>query len=97
MLRATRETELMAIYPGHVVCKWIGNSRAIAQKHYLQVTDEDYAKAATQNPTQQAAISTGIEVNDAEPLNQNHPVFPSDSAAFSSVQDFQWAVQGSNL
>ncbi len=44
-LRATRETELMETFPAHVVCKWIGNSQAIAQKHYLQVTEEHFARA----------------------------------------------------
>src|SRR5262249_42560705 len=34
-LRASRETELAAQFPIHVVCQWIGNSAAIAAKHYL--------------------------------------------------------------
>lgn len=29
----------------HVVCAWIGNSEPVAAKHYLQVTDEHYARA----------------------------------------------------
>src|SRR5262249_43322526 len=37
-LRASRQTELAADYPLHVVCAWIGNSEAVAEKHYLQVT-----------------------------------------------------------
>ncbi len=61
-LRATRETELAETFPLHVVCAWIGNSSAIAAKHYLQVTDEHFEAAikgegagekAAQNPTQQ--------------------------------------------
>ena len=46
-LRASRETELAATFPLHVVCAWIGNSALIAQKHYLQVTDADFERAAT--------------------------------------------------
>jgi len=59
-LRSTRETELAETYPIHVVCQWIGNSQAVAAKHYLQVTDEHYRQAAAapkcaaQNPAQQA-------------------------------------------
>lgn len=49
-LRATRETELAADYPLHVVCEWIGNSRPVALKHYLRVTDADFEKAATATP-----------------------------------------------
>jgi integrase len=44
-LRATRETELVRRFPIHVVCAWLGNSPRVAQKHYLQVTDSDFAKA----------------------------------------------------
>ena len=45
----------------HVVCQWIGNSAAVAAKHYLQVTDEHFrqgaevTKSAAQNPAQQPA------------------------------------------
>jgi integrase len=45
-MRASRETELSAEYPLHVVCAWIGNSPQVARDHYLQVTDEHYRQAA---------------------------------------------------
>jgi integrase len=45
-LRASRETELAAEHPLHVVCAWIGNTATIAQKHYLQVTDDYFERAA---------------------------------------------------
>lgn len=44
-LRASRQTELAETYPIHVVCDWIGNSRAVAQEHYLQVTDDHFERA----------------------------------------------------
>ena len=44
-LRASRETELAAEHPIHVVCQWIGNTAAVAAKHYLTVRDEDYDRA----------------------------------------------------
>jgi integrase len=44
-LRSTRQTELEESFPSHVVCAWIGNSEAVAKKHYLQVTDEHFSKA----------------------------------------------------
>ena len=47
-LRSTRETELCDRFPEHVVCKWIGNSRAVAAEHYLQLTDEHFARAAAE-------------------------------------------------
>jgi hypothetical protein len=54
-LRASRETELAATYPLHVVCAWIGNTATIAQKHYLQVTD-DYFERATQGGAKSGAL-----------------------------------------
>ena len=50
-LRSTRQTELAETFPLHVVTEWVGNSDAVAMKHYLQVTDDHFRKA-TQNPTQ---------------------------------------------
>ena len=50
-LRSTRQTELEEIFPSHVVCNWIGNTQAVAAKHYLQTTDEHFEKAV-QNPVQ---------------------------------------------
>ena len=45
-LRATRQTELEAEFPLHVVCRWLGHSPGVARKHYLPVTDEHFARAA---------------------------------------------------
>jgi integrase len=45
-LRATRETELVKDHPVHLVCNWLGNSIEVANRHYLQVTEEDYRRAA---------------------------------------------------
>jgi len=56
-LRSTRETELMETYPAHVVCRWIGNSEAVAKKHYLQVTDAHFEKAAVPKRVEMVAIS----------------------------------------
>ena len=46
-LRSSRETELVQQFSLHVVCAWLGNSEIIAQKHYLQVTEDDYKLAAS--------------------------------------------------
>jgi hypothetical protein len=53
-LRSSRETELLKQFPVHVVCAWLGNTPKIAMKHYLQVTKEDYKKAAGDEPERQA-------------------------------------------
>jgi integrase len=75
-LRSTRETELVETFPVHVVTKWLGNSPAVANKHYLQVTDEHYKKAVqnpVQFPVQQSAASgsKGPKENIAPVENPN--------------------------
>ena len=45
-MRASRETELTQDHPLHVVVAWIGNSAPIAARHYLQVTEADFERAA---------------------------------------------------
>ncbi len=76
-LRSTRETELAERWPEHVVCAWIGNSRVVARKHYLQVTDEHFARAAgvtkqddeaAQNPTQQMSETSR---NELQPVQES--------------------------
>lgn len=60
-MRSTRQTELSESFPSHVVCGWLGNSRVVAEKHYLQTTEEHFAKAlekAVRNPVQQPAASS---------------------------------------
>jgi hypothetical protein len=60
-LRASRQTELTDRFPLHVVCKWLGNSAPIADKHYLQVTDAHYADAGRLTTCQPAYIESGAE------------------------------------
>ena len=45
-LRASAQTDLEARFPLHVVCAWMGNTTAIAARHYLRVTDEHFAAAS---------------------------------------------------
>ena len=62
-LRASRETELCERFPLHVVAGWLGNTPTIAQRHYLQITEQHFkqalepAKGAAQNPAQQPSES----------------------------------------
>ena len=44
-LRASAQTDLAGRFPLHVVCAWLGNSKAIAADHYLQVTEADFRAA----------------------------------------------------
>jgi integrase len=78
-LRASRQTELAATFPLHTVCAWIGNTKAIAAGHYLQVTDADWSRAtasgeAAANPATQARPSNPTA---PKPKTQN-PHNPAD-------------------
>jgi len=71
-LRSTRETELAEHFPTHVVCAWLGNSQAVASKHYLQVTDEHFEQAAQSG----ARGGTLLAQNAAKPTSaaiRHHP------------------------
>ena len=58
-MRVSCESDLAREYPITAVCKWIGNTVAIAARHYVQVTDDDFRRAfgavqqAAQSPAQQ--------------------------------------------
>jgi len=45
-MRATRQIELADRFPGHVVCKWLGNNETTAIKHYLRVREDHFEEAA---------------------------------------------------
>ena|GEM_PF-1477103 len=47
-LRASCETDLLSRFPIHQVTKWIGNSTAVALRHYAMVSDADIAAAAAE-------------------------------------------------
>lgn len=68
-LRASRQTELAATFPLHTVCAWIGNTKAIAAGHYLQVTDADWSRAtASGEAATKAATKAATEpATDARP------------------------------
>lgn len=82
-MRASRQTELEETVPTHVVCRWLGNSPKVAQKHYLQVTDSHFEKAVQQpvatlgNATIFTALGTDQTPENAEntgeSLLENNP------------------------
>ena len=74
--RATRETELAQEHPLHVVVKWLGNSQPVAAKHYLQVTDEHFARALQKAQQQVRAEprTTAQEPGAAESDGERKPL-----------------------
>jgi len=86
-LRSTRETELAERWPEHVVCAWIGNSKAVAREHYLQVTEEHFEQAAevSDADTQDEAAQNAAQHMHAEPCMASQPV--TEPAKFDVKRD----------
>jgi integrase len=77
-LRASRRTELeRAGFKNHVLNDWFGHTGAIAEEHYLQVTEADF-EAATEQQTQKA-VHVGPSVGPSK-LKQR------PSSTFSKVE-----------
>lgn len=71
-LTSLRQTDLKYEYSSHVVCAWLGNSVAVAREHYLQVTDDHFAKASGMNEAAQ---------------NQAQSALGSDSQRRTAIRD----------
>ena len=69
--RSTRRTELQRQYPNHVINKWLGHSSAVAERHYLQVTKDDWADGATRE--------TVCKNRQITPQSDDHRCRPYDS------------------
>jgi hypothetical protein len=103
-LRSTRQTELTEKFPSHVVCAWLGNSRAVAQDHYLQVTDALFKEAvaelvtppeqAAQNPAQSAAVTTRKDRDFTEATNEDRPDLPGDTSPCDYLHSTQVTPTG---
>jgi len=77
-LRASRATELASEHPAHVAAAWLGHSTLVANRHYWQVTDADFAKAigseeVAQNPAQQAHATSRTDSHDQPPAHKKKP------------------------
>lgn len=71
--RSTRESELFKTTGGNVkaVCKWLGNSPAVALQHYAQVTDADMKQATEKNIMAQS--ESKVETEKPKPILKNEP------------------------
>jgi hypothetical protein len=72
----------MLTHPAHVVYAWLGNSREVAQDHYLMVTEDDYERAANralQNPVHSSAVG-GLQRPSQEKETAVSLAFAKDTA-----------------
>ena len=91
-LRSTRETELAETYPIHVVCAWIGNTAAVAAKHYLQVTDADFDRASEGGAESGAPGGEKAAQNPAKPssADSRHPPRNAQSPGKPRLMSMRW-------
>ncbi len=82
-MRATRQTELERELPRYVVCAWMGNTAAVAEKNYLLVTEQDFAKAC----------SIGVD-NCPEKAAQNPAQLDAKTAQNPAQQGFARSTHG---
>ncbi len=100
-MRATRQSELASTYPLHTVCGWMGNTKAVAAGHYLQVTDADWQRAvgpgneashkAAQNPAQYTNARAG-STRKANRVEVSGEAFLRESA--DDCRDTQYTGMG---
>ena len=77
-LRSTRETELVESFPVHVAAAWLSNTEAVANKHYLQITDEHF----------QRAVKSGSESGSLDDKSGSQSAhFPAQQSAAPSRTD----------
>ncbi len=60
-LRSSRQSELCEQFPEYVVCAWIGNSKAVAREHYLQILPEHFERAAERAPARAHSAQYGAK------------------------------------
>ncbi len=96
-LRSTRETELAEQFPLHAVTAWLGNSHLVAAKHYLQLRDEHFDRAAgggsnSENPDL-VGLQVGHKTSEVGRIEEKSKksevektgVFPANSRLFASL------------
>jgi hypothetical protein len=98
-LRSSRQTELEDVFPGHVVCKWMGNSQRVADEHFRRGCEEPTDKAA-HNPAKQQTEMAGNDKKLSEVPAAGNPVISEENGNFpksaGSCRNAKWAMRDSN-
>lgn len=66
-LRASRETELMAVYPVKDVSAWLGNSAPIAMKHYAMTMQDSFDRAIREGASPASVVKLHQNPHQSEP------------------------------
>ena len=68
-MRRNCETDWAQVYPQYVVSTWIGHGIEVSARHYLQVPEELYEKAATTNKSP-TATKTATKSEDVSSMRK---------------------------
>ena len=86
------------------ICSWIGNSKPVAAKHYLKVTDEDFIKALGDNRGLKSVIESVMHSTEQastgvlqKQVQVGKTAMLADAQVCSSSKRTQYAQQDSNL
>ena len=112
-MRASRQSELMAEYSLSDACRWLGNSPAIAARHYAMSTDSDGAFkravgepeskpengpcSALQKALQYEAKPDYMEPQSEDATMQKAQYLRDNANTCENVHMENWACQESNL
>jgi integrase len=102
-LRASCETDLSREYPLAVAAKWLGNTKEIAMRHYVDVTDADFERAAQapEKAARKAAQNASETVRNDEkpngPRNEKSPEIPGFSEVCLPFQNIKVEDNGLEL
>ena len=73
------ELERTGRFSNHVLNDWFGHSGAVAKKHYLQTTEDDFAEAAASGNTggnKQAETGESAKKAETPKPNKKRPLMP---------------------
>ena len=99
-LRASMATELASKHPAHVAAAFLGHSTVVANKHYWQVTDEDFERAiqgdekATQNATQYLHVSARTDSQTPPTAHKKSPLLPVSALSCETMPRAGMPPQG---
>ena len=87
----------MAVFPIHAVCKWLGNTPTVALKHYVQILDSDFDRAAgVARPRDAEADARDAEGDEDRSRDGPTPDDRSDAGpgnpSLSSLHVGQWRL-----
>lgn len=95
-MRASCESDLAREFPLAVVAKWLGNTQAVAMRHYVDVTDADFERAtmggelADEKAAQKAAqYAHAMERSEPQLMKAAHEKPPALQGSASSSETLQ--------